>query len=116
MRQGRTPSSEFASRERRIFVKRIIIMKRIVRFGLALPVIAAALMTNARAEDPIAAWNQISENAVKLGKHPLPVTSVEFAIVPLAIYDAVESIDGRYEPYHTRVPGATGSLSGASAH
>src|SRR4029077_14972946 len=52
---------------------------------------------------------------VKAGQHPLPVTSVEFAIVQLAIYDAVESIDGRYEPYHTRVPGGTGSLSAAAA-
>jgi hypothetical protein len=90
-------------------------MKKFVRFGLALTVLATALMTNARAEDPIAAWNQISENAVKEGKHPLPVTSVEFAMVQLAIYDAVESIDGRYEPYYTRVPGATGSLSAAAA-
>jgi hypothetical protein len=90
-------------------------MKMFVRFGLAFTVLATALMTNARAEDPIAAWNQISENAVKAGKHPLPVTSVEFAIVQLAIYDAVESIDGHYEPYYTRVRGATGSLSAAAA-
>jgi hypothetical protein len=90
-------------------------MKKFVRFGLALTVLATALMTNAIAEDPIAAWNKISENAVKAGNHPLPVTSVEFAIVQLAIYDAVESIDGHYEPYYTRVPGATGSLSAAAA-
>ena len=87
-------------------------MKKILRWGLALTVLA---ITNAQAGDPIAAWNQISENAVKASKHPLPVTSVEFAIVQLAIYDAVESIDGRYEPYYTRVPGATGSLSAAAA-
>jgi len=90
-------------------------MKMILRWGLALTVLAIILVTNAQAGDPIAAWNQISENAVKAGKHPLPVTSVEFAIVQLAIYDAVESIDGRYEPYYTRVPGATGSLSAAAA-
>jgi len=69
--------------------------------GLALTVLAIILVTNAQAGDPIAAWNQISENAVKAGKHPLPVTSVEFAIVQLAIYDAVESIEGRYQPYYT---------------
>ena len=90
-------------------------MKMILRWGLALTVLAIILVTNAQAGDPIAAWNQIGENAVKAGKHPLPVTSVEFAIVQLAIYDAVESIDGRYEPYHTRVPGAAGSLSAAAA-
>jgi PAP2 superfamily len=92
-----------------------IIMKKFVRFGLALTVLTTALLANARAEDPIAAWNQISENAVKAGKDPLPVTSLEFAMVQLAIYDAVESIDGRYETYYSRVPGATGSLSAAAA-
>jgi hypothetical protein len=90
-------------------------MKKILRWGLALTVLAISLVTNAQAGDPIAAWNKISENAVKAGNHPLPVTSVEFAIVQLAIYDAVESIDGHYEPYYTRVPGATGSLSAAAA-
>jgi hypothetical protein len=90
-------------------------MKKILRWGLASSVLVIILVTNAQAGDPIAAWNQISENAVKAGKHPLPVTSVEFAIVQLAIYDAVESIDGHYQPYYTRVPGATGSLSAAAA-
>jgi hypothetical protein len=90
-------------------------MKKILRCGLVLTVLAIILATNAQAGDAIAAWNQISENAVKAGKHPLPVTSVEFAIVQLAIYDAVESIDGRFAPYYTRVPGATGSLSAAAA-
>jgi len=91
-------------------------MNRTTRWGLALIVcFANCLVMNAQADDPIAAWNKISENAVKAGKHPLPVTSLEFAIVQLAIYDAVESIDGRYEPYYTRVPGATGSLTAAAA-
>lgn len=90
-------------------------MKKILRWGLASSVLVIILVTNAQAGDSIAAWNQISENAVKAGKHPLPVTSVEFAIVQLAIYDAVESIDGHYQPYYTRVPGATGSLSAAAA-
>ena len=58
---------------------------------------------------------QISETAVKLAGHPPPVAALDFAIVHLAIYDAVESIDRRYEPYYTRVPGATGSPSAAAA-
>src|SRR3979490_2365881 len=109
MREGRTPPSHIrpGRRER--------LMKKILRWGLALTVLAIILVTNAQAGDPIAAWNQISENAVKAGNHPLPVTSVEFAIVQRAIHGAVESIDGQYEPYYTRVPGATGSLSAAAA-
>jgi hypothetical protein len=90
-------------------------MNSIIRCGLASTLLATVLMTNARAEDPVAAWNQISENAVKLAGHPPPVAALDFAIVHLAIYDAVESIDRRYEAYYTQVPNATGSLSAAAA-
>ena len=90
-------------------------MNKIVRFGLALTVIATVLTTTARAEDPIAAWNEISETAVKTATHPPPVAALDFAIVHLAIYDAVNSIERRYEPYYALVPGATGSPSAAAA-
>jgi hypothetical protein len=90
-------------------------MNRIIRWGLASTVLATVLMTNARAQDPVAAWNQISENAVKAAGHPPPVAALDFAIVHLAIYDAVESIDRRYEAYYTLAPNATGSLSAATA-
>jgi hypothetical protein len=90
-------------------------MNKIIRIGLALSVLATVAVTNARAEDPIAAWNQISETAVKTAGHPPPVAALDFAIVHLAIYDAVESIERRYEPYYTLAPGATGSPSAAAA-
>src|SRR6267143_3558022 len=90
-------------------------MKKIIQCGLVLVVLASILATNAKAQDPIAAWNEISEKAVKTAGHPPPVAALDFAIVHLAIYDAVESIDRRYEPYHAFVPGATGSVSAAAA-
>jgi hypothetical protein len=74
------------------------LMNRIIRSGLASTVLATVFMMNSRAEDPVAAWNQISENAVKTAGHPPPVAALDFAIVHLAIYDAVESIDRRYAP------------------
>jgi PAP2 superfamily len=89
--------------------------RKIIQLGIAVTVLAAVCVANAKADDPIAAWNEIAEKAVKTAAHPLPVTSVEFAIVHVAIYDAVESIDRRYEPYHTLVPNAGGSLSAAAA-
>jgi hypothetical protein len=89
-------------------------MNRILEYGLALVVVASALVANANAEDPIAAWNQAAEAAVKTAGHAPPVAALDFAIVHLAIYDAVESIERRYEPYHTRVHHATGSLSAAA--
>src|SRR5258708_7749145 len=90
-------------------------MKKIIQCVLALAVLASIFVTNAKANDPIADWNAIAETAVKTAKHAPPVAALDFAIVHLAIYDAVESIDGRYEPYHAFVPGATGSPSAAAA-
>jgi PAP2 superfamily protein len=90
-------------------------MKKILRGGLALTVLGMILVRSAEAADPIAAWNQISETAVKTSGHPPPVAALDFAIVHLAIYDAVESIERRYEPYYTFVPGATGSPGAAAA-
>src|SRR5262249_36594577 len=52
---------------------------------------------------------------VRTAGHPPPVAALDFAIVHLAIYDAVESIDRRYEPYHTALPGAAGLPSAAAA-
>jgi len=90
-------------------------MNKIIRMGLALLFLASVSLTSARAEDPIAAWNQISETAVKTAAHPPPVAALDFAIVHLAIYDAVESIERRYEPYYTLAPGAIGSPIAAAA-
>jgi hypothetical protein len=90
-------------------------MKTIIQFGLAFTVLATVAVTRADAEDPIAAWNQIAEASVKTANHPPPVAALDFAIVHLAIYDAVESIDRRYHRYHTRVHGATGSVTAAAA-
>ncbi len=90
-------------------------MKKIIQCVLALAVLASIFVTNAKANDPIADWNAIAETAVKTAHHAPPVAALDFAIVHLAIYDAVESIDGRYVPYNALVPGATGSLSAAAA-
>ena len=82
---------------------------------LAATALASVLAANARAGDPVSDWNQISEQAVKTANHPPPVAALDFAIVHLAIYDAVESFDHRFEPYNALVPGATGSPSAAVA-
>ena len=90
-------------------------MKKIIQAEIALIVLAGIFAVGAKAQDPIADWNAIAEKAVKTAGAPPPVAALDFAIVHLAIYDAVESIDGRFEPYHALVPGATGSLSAAAA-
>jgi len=90
-------------------------MKRIVQIGFVSAAFLTLLVAAAPAQDPISDWNAISEQAVKTAGHPPPVAALDFAIVHLAVYDAVESIDRRYEPYHAAVAGATGSLPAAVA-
>src|SRR5438093_107402 len=91
-------------------------MTKVLQCGLAVfVVVASVLAKDAKTEDPIADWNAIAEKAVKTAGHAPPIAALDFAIVHLAIYDAVESIDRRYHPYHSLVPGATGSLSAATA-
>jgi hypothetical protein len=90
-------------------------MKRIVQIGFVSAALLSLFLATATAEDPISDWNAISETAVKTAGHPPPVAALDFAIVHLAIYDAIESVERRYHPYHSAVPGATGSLSAAVA-
>jgi hypothetical protein len=90
-------------------------MKKAILCGLTVLMLATAFAAKAKADDPIAAWNEIAENAVKTAGAPPPVAALDFAIVHLAIYDAVESIDRRYKPYHVLVLDAHGSMSAAAA-
>ena len=64
-------------------------MKKTVLRALILVGFATVFVTNDKADDPIAAWNQIAEKAVKTAGHAPPVAALDFAIVHLAIYDAV---------------------------
>ena len=68
-------------------------MKKILEYGLAVLAIASAFVANAKAADPIADLNQIVETVVKAVGYVPSVVVLDFAIVYLAIYDAVESID-----------------------
>ena len=90
-------------------------MKKILECGLALVVLASIFVTNANAEDPIASWNEIAEKAVKTAGHPPSVAALDFAIVHLAIYDAVQSMDHRHHPYHGPMHHANGSPNAAAA-
>ena len=64
-------------------------------------------------------WNEITLQAVTAGR-PGPVGAVDIALVQVAVHDAVQAIERRYEPYHVEIEGrpgekAKGRLSGAVA-
>ena len=76
---------------------------------LALPTIGSAVPPSAR--DQVFAWNQHTYNElIVVGGQPPPVSILNFAMVHGAMYDAVNAIDRRHEPYL----GVTGAKPGYS--
>ncbi|MCU1272769.1 MAG: hypothetical protein JWO48_200 [Bryobacterales bacterium] len=67
--------------------------------------------------DAVADWNAIAIQSITTAVPARPGASVflDIAVVQAAVYDAVESIDGRFRPYHLAVPGASGSPAAAGA-
>jgi hypothetical protein len=61
-------------------------------------------------------WNAIAIQTITATPlHPGATVFLDGAIVQAAVYDAVVAIDGRFQPYHVVIPGATGSPAAAAA-
>src|SRR5688572_30607595 len=61
-------------------------------------------------------WNEVAAGiSLTPGVRPGPSGVIDMATVQLAIYDAVQSIEGDYEPYCGAVPGASGDVRAAAA-
>jgi hypothetical protein len=59
-------------------------------------------------------WNEVTMAAVTVGR-PGPIGQLDTALVHVAIHDAVQAIEKRFEPYHAEVKGAKGSRAAAVA-
>jgi len=70
--------------------------------------------TRARA-DAVVDWNIITGQTIPFATRPGGSPGLDYAMVHAAIYDAVEAIDGRFEPYAVEIPGASGSPAAATA-
>src|SRR5688572_2050678 len=64
--------------------------------------------------DAVVDWNEIAQQAIVAGR-PGPIGAMDSALVQIAVHDAVQAIDKRFEPYHVEVKGAHGSRSAAAA-
>ncbi|MDQ4134245.1 MAG: vanadium-dependent haloperoxidase [Actinomycetota bacterium] len=91
--------------------------------ALAVILVASALATlgapRAQAGPPsgdvVVDWNRTALNAIVSAGHPGPVQILDLAIVHAAIYDAVNSVDGRHSPYAIKVVPAPPSASQQAA-
>ena len=64
--------------------------------------------------DAVTDWNAITMDAVTAAR-PGPQGMLDVALVHVAVHDAVQAIEKRYEPYHFEMTGAKGSRSAAAA-
>jgi hypothetical protein len=79
-------------------------------------VLLALLLVPAYAKaDAVSDWNAIAVQATLNASRPGQTGMLDVTMVQLAIYDAVQAIEKRYEPYYVEIPGATGSPIAAAA-
>ena len=64
--------------------------------------------------DAVTDWNEIAVGTIATNR-PGPQSSLDIALVQIAVHDAVQAIERRFEPYHVEAKGAKGSRSAAVA-
>src|SRR5687767_8201155 len=68
--------------------------------------------------DAVADWNAIAMQSIATAgpaARPGASSVLDVAMVQAAVYDAVQAIEQRYEPYYVVIPGASGSPAAATA-
>jgi hypothetical protein len=71
-------------------------------FGLVMLLVARPISMSAATPDPVLEWIGIMNDTVLVGKTNPLVTSRVVALVSSSVFDAVNGIEGRYQPIHVR--------------
>ena len=81
---------------------------------VAVGALLTAQVTNASpvAPNAVADWNEIAMSAIT-AQRPGPQGMLDVALVHIAVHDAVQSIEQRFEPYNVEIKGAKGSRTAA---
>jgi hypothetical protein len=92
------------------------LMKRKMQTSIAVVGLVLTFAFSARA-DAVTDWNKIAvQEVLNAGAaRPGPSGVLDVAMVQVAIYDAVQAIEGKFKPYHVVIPGASGSSASAAA-
>jgi hypothetical protein len=88
-------------------------MKRLQNMASAV-VLAAVTWSGAAIADVVTDWNAIILASTGPGR-PGPVAFHDVAVAHLAMHDAIQSYERRYEPYYVQVKGPQGSKKAAAA-
>jgi hypothetical protein len=84
---------------------------------LLLPAGALLLCASTAGADVISDWNTTTAQRVAASSPPRrgPSNVIDFAMVHLAMHDAVQAFEKRYQPYCTQITGASGSPVAAAS-
>lgn len=81
-------------------------------FSVLIMIVTLSIIARA---DAVTDWNQRAVTYAATGGRPGPTWVLDVAVVQLAVYDAVQAIEGDYQPYCGNIPGASGSTAAATA-
>jgi hypothetical protein len=81
--------------------------------GLAVLILCGS-WTGPVVADAVTDWNEIAQPAIAAGRAG-PIGAMDSALVQIAVHDAVQALDRRFEPYHVEVKGAKGRRAAAAA-
>src|SRR6187397_1749007 len=65
--------------------------------------------------DVVVDWNQRVAQAIAVASRPSPANVFDYAMVHVAMHDAIQAFEGRFEPYCGALPNAAGSPIAAAA-
>jgi hypothetical protein len=89
---------------------------KILRYVVAFALTVTLCCCELRAQNVVIDWNKIaSTTIVTNGKEPSATSGVWFAYVQLAVYDAVNAIDHRFQPYVFTTQAPVGASQDAAA-
>ena len=78
-------------------------------------IVLAAPHSASASTNAVTDWNAIAVQATVTAARPGPTSVLDIAMVQAAVYDAVQAIEKRFEPYYVEIPGASGSPEVAAA-
>src|SRR5687767_2247710 len=76
---------------------------------------ACVLAASPAAADVVTDWNAIARNPLYNEPRPGPSSILDFAMMHVAMHDAIQAIEGRFHTYSAVLPASEGSVVAAAA-
>jgi hypothetical protein len=85
-------------------------MKRV-----SIVVVSCLIWAGPARADVVVDWNVFTAQAIGVAARPSPANVFDYAMVHLAMHDAIQAIEGRFDRYCAAVPNGSGSSIAAAA-